>query len=270
MATKKKTEETAVATKEETALTVSTGLDFETQAGSGFEEADSDSFAIPFLVLLQKGSPQVDEDSSTRVDGAKSGQFYNTVTSELFDDIDFVPVHYSRAFTNWRSREEGGGYLGQFLPDDPIVEPGERGQSGRLILPDGTYLADTRYHFGLVVTPTGVASPVLIGMSSTQIKKSRNFMSVMKGLKMERADGSKYTPPMFSHMYRISSVSEAKDQYTWKGLKIEMLRPLDGNDLDLYLDAKEFKAQITDGAAKIGNPPDADGAATTDDSNAEF
>jgi len=256
--------------KKQTAAMAKAGLDFEAQAGGGFEEGDSDSYAIPFLVLLQKNSPQVDDDSPSKVEGAKAGHFFNTVTGEVFDEVDFIPCHYSRSFINWRSREEGGGFLGQYAPDDPIVATGERGKSGRLELEDGTHLADTRHHFGIVVKPDGSGEPVLIGLASTQIKKSRAFMSLMRGIKIKRGDGSTFTPPMFSHLYKLTSVGEAKDQYTWKGIKVELVRTLGEADLDLYQAAKEFKTQIAEGAAKVGAPPENVPASTDDDFPEDF
>ena len=51
--------------------------DMETQAGAGFEGATAEDFSIPFITILQKMSPQCDEDSDGYVDGAKPGMFWD-------------------------------------------------------------------------------------------------------------------------------------------------------------------------------------------------
>ena len=65
-----KKETTAVAVKDEktTALSTNVVLDFAADAGMGMEGVDKDSFAIPFIALLQGLSPQLET-----VDGAKPG-----------------------------------------------------------------------------------------------------------------------------------------------------------------------------------------------------
>jgi hypothetical protein len=51
-----KAETTAVAVKEETNLALAS--QYSEDSGSGFEETSAESFAIPFLSILQSGSPQ--------------------------------------------------------------------------------------------------------------------------------------------------------------------------------------------------------------------
>jgi hypothetical protein len=259
-AQKKKTEK-ALAKKETTALAVP-GMDFGADAGGGFEEADKDAFAIPFLQLLQKGSPQVDDDKDQYIDGAKPGMFLNSVTGELFDEVLIVPAHYQRQFVNWRDRDEGGGWLGSYPPSDPILESAQRDESGKFILEDGSYLSDTRYHFVLIVKDNGATEPAVLGLASTQIKKSRALMSLMNGIKLKRADGSVFTPPTFSHVYKLTSVGEAKQDYTWKGVKFELVRMLTEKEISVYQAAKDFKTQIMSGEAKAGDP----GAGLNEDS----
>ena len=50
------------------------------EAGSGFEEATSDSYAVPFLQVLQSGSPQCKKSDGKYIKGAEEGMIFNTVT----------------------------------------------------------------------------------------------------------------------------------------------------------------------------------------------
>ena len=58
---------------------------FAEDAGAGMEGATAESFAIPFLSVLQKGSPQVDEASGVAIEGAKAVMLFENVTGKMFD-----------------------------------------------------------------------------------------------------------------------------------------------------------------------------------------
>jgi len=260
-------ESTAVEKRKTTAL--AQPLDFSRDAGAGFEEADADSFAIPYLTVLQKNSPQCDDASGSYVKGAKPGMFFNTVTGELYDGpVRVVPVHYERRFVQWAPRDEGGGFRGSHMASDQIVQRAERDDStGRLMLENGDYLSDTRYHFCLLVKKDGSTTPVILSLASTQIRKSRNWMTTMQGIKLRRPDGSPFTPPSFSHFYAVTTVPEQNEKGSWKGLRVDLEGPLGDDDRDVYLDARQFREQVRGGKARVSDPgvPDAAESASSDD-----
>ena len=66
---------------------------FANDAGRGMEEADKDSYAIPFLAILQGLSPQIES-----VEGARPGMICNTITNELFKECLVIPCYYQRRF----------------------------------------------------------------------------------------------------------------------------------------------------------------------------
>ncbi len=57
------------------AVVVSAPDHFEADAGMGMEGTTVESFAIPFLLVLQSLSPQVDEAGGTAIEGARPGMF---------------------------------------------------------------------------------------------------------------------------------------------------------------------------------------------------
>lgn len=246
---------TEVAVKETNALAIPDELlDFaEQDAGSGFEEADQSSYAIPFLRLLQKGSPQCDEDSPSYDENARPGMILNTASGELFDGgegVQVVPCYYKRVFIEWKPRETGGGIVAEHSPSDPIVGTTRRDpKNGRDLLPNGNYLEDTRNHYVLVLVGDEWY-PAVVSMSATQLKKSRKWMTVMNTLKAKRkSDGALFTPPMFSHVYTLSSVGESNDKGSWKGWDVELARPV--ADANLYQAAKAFRDSVSQGEAKV-------------------
>ena len=244
--------------EEKTTAMAQLQMDFEADQGAGFEQADKDAYAIPFLAILQSGSPQCKKSDGAYIKGAEEGMLHETVCGAIYPGdagLSVVPVYYRRAFVEWRDRDEGGG---GFAAEHDAAKGAEllrttaKNEKGQDVLPNGNYLVDTRYHYVLVLLPDGNWKPALITMTSTQLKKSRRWMTVMDAIKLTRGDGSKFTPPMFSHQYRATTVPEKNDKGSWFGWKIELERTID--DASLYSAAKSFRDAISKGAVKVQQP----------------
>ena len=185
-------------------------------AGAGFEEATRDAFAVPFIRILQDLSPQVKKKMVGYIEGAKPGQFFNTVSQEVSDTLRVVPCHYSQSFIEWtpRDEKEGQGLVAVHLPGDPIITRVAR-VKGKPLLPNGNLLMDTRSHFVLIIKDDGTTEGALIALSSTGIKVSRRWMSQMKSTTIDRADGSRIPAPMCAYSYALTSEEEANEQGSW-------------------------------------------------------
>lgn len=245
--------QTEVAAKQNTAVALAG--QFEEDAGSGFENADSNAYAIPFLSILQSMSPQCKKSDGAYIKGAEEGMFYNSVSQEIFDGsagVTVIPCYFKRSFIKWAPRDSGGGFKGELMPSDPQVAAGKVDKDGRLVDSEGNLLSDTRTHYVLVVGKDGGYQPAVISLASSQIKKSRNWMSKMNGIKLQRADGSHYTPAMFSHEYRITTVPESNDKGSWFGLKVETLGAV--ASAELYQAAKAFRDAVSSGEVKEAMP----------------
>ena len=224
---------------------------FEETEGGGFEGVDESSFAIPFLIILQSGSPQCKKSDGAYIKGAEEGMLYNTVTGELYDGdegLRVIPCFFKRTFIEWGDRDAGGGFKGEHKPTDTIVSTIQRDDRGRDVLPNGNLLTDTRTHYVLVLKEDGSFSPAVVAMSSTQVKKSRQWMSKMDGIKFRNGAGQLYTPPMFSHSYLLQTTAEQNDQGSWFGWKIGSAELIE--DPQLFAAAKEFKRAVSAGEVK--------------------
>lgn len=256
-----------VTKKQDTALAL-TGVDMEADGmgESGFEECDADSFAVPFLRILQQLSPQVDKNKAEYVEGAEPGQFFNSATAEIYGtNIILVPCHYRRKFIEWKPKREGLVAVYDVAEGTELLKTATRNDKGQDILPNGNSLSDTREHFVLVINPeTGTVERAIVAMSSTQIKKSKQWMTKMQTLKVPRKDdpAQKYTPPMYSHIYKAIPVYESNDQGSWHGWGIALDGPV--TDAALYNEAKEFRASVVEGRAKVDHGA-AEGAVTEED-----
>jgi hypothetical protein len=206
----------AVATKAAQALALPE--DLIVPEGAGLEEADRDSYAIPFLSILQKTSPQADPDHEAFIDGAKAGQFLDTVAQDLLDgekeDLNIIPVFYRRAFIEWKTRDDGGGFVAEHSVADALSMPTERGEKGD-ILSNGNQLVDTRYHYVILVRADGTLQPMVLTMTSTQVKKSKRLNSDLD-LQI-RGQSLKAT---FQTLYKIATIGESNEHGTWRGWHI--------------------------------------------------
>lgn len=258
MASKKATTKVAVKEETNTALAVM-AADFAADAGLGMEGADKSSFAIPFLSILQGLSPQLET-----VDGAKPGLFINSITNEVFKEVLVIPCAFQRRFLRWAPRSEGGGYKGEYNPVD--IETGKIAgvvaADGKLTL-EGDELKDTRNHFVLMQTESGAWQPALLSLTSTQIKKSKKWMSRIQGIEMRTAQGKPFNPPSFSHVYKLKSVKEENSKGSWWGVEIEMVEPV--GDAELYAKAKAFHNQVASGEVEVAPPqPDVESGGADD------
>lgn len=231
------------------AISTDVVLDFSADAGMGMEGTDKASFAIPFLTVLQGLSPQIET-----VDGAKPGLFINTITNELFKEAIVVPCAYQRRFLRWAPREQGGGYKGEYNPVD--VELGtiagiSQNEKGQPTI-DGDQLKDTRNHFVLVQSESGSWQPAIMSLSSTQIKKSKRWMSLIQGIEMRTPQGKPFNPPSFSHVYRLTSKKEENQQGSWWGVEIELSGPV--QDAEVYAKAKAFHHSVATGDIEVAMP----------------
>jgi len=232
---------------------------FEDEAGQGFEGADADSFALPMLTILQKGSPQCDPDDGAYMSKAKPGMIINTVTGDLYDVIEMVPCAFKRSFIEWVHRDNGGGFVAEHSVEENLQATTERDAKGNDVLPNGNQLVDTRTHFVLFKNHNGDWEPGMISMTSTQMKKSKKWMTTMRGLKMKGSNGP-FTPPMNSHIYKVGTVPEQNDKGSWRGWgdlgTASIVGPVE--DAELYAASKAFKELVMSGQANVKHDQSAD------------
>lgn len=280
----KKKAATAVTRRQSSA--VSTDVqDYGADAGSGFEHMKREDFAIPFFGILQKLSPQCDEDEAAYVEGAEPGMLFNSVTKELTDGDEgarFIPCHAQRSFVEWIPRAAGGGFVMQHEVDSPVVasardfnakerakKPTEE-RTAKIKMANGHELVETSYIFGLLLpegdNSAGAAQQVILALSSSQLKKYREWMTKARNIKLQVGDRV-INPPLWAHIYRLTSIQESNDKGKWYGWKIAF----DGESAEdarlfvedeLYQMARSFRDMATSGRARaavetIQQEPDA-------------
>lgn len=245
-----KRDSTAVA--EPAATAVGAAMNFIEDAGKGMEGADKDSFAIPFISVLQPLSPCIVDGT---LPGAKSGLFHNSITNALSESVQVIPVAFQRRFLAWMPRSKGGGFKGEHaVADVEINNIGwVKNAEGRMVLPDGAELKDTRMHYVLVLGEQGSYSPALISLSSTQIKKSKRWLSMMQSIQLPNPKGGFFNPPAYSHIYKLTSTKEQNEKGQWFGIEPTLVGPVQSGEI--YAAAKAFNAQVIAGKVETAPPP---------------
>ena len=229
-----------VATKKEGALAVNM---FEADANKGAQNISQEDLALPFLKILGQLSPEVNKRDGKYVEGAEPGKIINTVTNQLYDSVDVVPVFYKRQYIEWQDRgTSSGAPVAIHEAGSDIINQTKRDASYKDRLPNGNYLDNTANHFVLQLGDN--PQTALISMKSTQLKVSRKWNSMMMGIKMQGKNGL-FTPPTYSHIYKLSTVQMSTDKGTWFGWDVAKVGPV--TDKSAYEMAKSFAESVGKG-----------------------
>ena len=240
----------AVATKKSAELSTDVMADILEFAGEG-AAFDSSEMQIPFLRVLQALSPQLNKKKAEYIEGASSGDMYNTVTNEHFDGeagVVVIPCFQTTKYLEFTPREQGGGFRGEIPASDPILKRTDR-MGAKEMLPNGNELVKSDQHYCLVVMPDGSFQPVVVDMKSTQLKVSRRWKTQIAMQKMQHPKtGQLITPPVFATMWKLTTVEESNDQGSWANYQIEKVGLVE--DRSLLLEAKSFRDSVAAGEVK--------------------
>ena len=216
----------------------------EGDAHSGLENISQDDLATPRLKVLMQLSPELE--------GAKAGMIYNTVTGDLYDGsegIRVLPCAYQRQYVEWSDRGQGSSApINVFDSTSDILTKTTRDDNNKDRLENGNYIETCGNHYILLVENNGNATPAVITMKATQLKKSRKWNSMLLNLKLNGKNGL-FTPPSYSHYYRLKTMKEGNDKGNWYGWEVSRESQLD--DANLYSIAKSFAESVNKGEAKV-------------------
>jgi hypothetical protein len=213
MATKKKSNLPAKKAKQTTDVTVFEG--YEEFEGRGFQNQTNDDIAIPFINILQAMSPEVQPDG---VDGAKAGMLINSVTQELYDEVKLVPAITQHVFVAWKPRDQGGGIVATYQPNDDIVKAAKSKSTefGKYDDGEGNDLVETFYVAGILSVDDQAPGMVMLAFTSTKIKAYKAIMGRIRACQVPvGADGKRMTPPLFAHLLTLRTKSQKNPKGTF-------------------------------------------------------
>ena len=233
---------------------------FEQDAGQGMENMSQDDLALPFLKILGGMSRELDN-----LEEARKGDIYNTVSGAVYkgkEGIEVISAAYQRRFIQWAPLGEGTGAPVQiYAPGDDMPQTERSAEDNKDYLLDGSghYLEETHQHFVLVLNEDGGFERALVAMKSTQLKKSRKWNSMISSTTLQGENGP-FTPPRFSHVYLLKTLSEENSKGSWHGWEMSKVRLLGdkvGDDI-LYAAAKQFNESVSEGDVNVKHTSEVD------------
>ncbi len=242
---------TKVVKKETSQLIVPESLAnrFAEDAGAGQAGVSMEHLALPFIRMIQNGSPERKKTNAKFIEGSEEGDIFNTVTRELFKQdkgIFVVPCAFEFAHLEFVPMDEGGGFVGKLEPNDPAIRSANRDENNKDILPSGNELVKVAQHYVYVVDQdTGAYQQAILGMQSTSLKVSRGWNTQIK-MQTAMVDDRRIKLPSFGTIWHLTTVEKTRDNYTWYEWSV-LGRTSYVQDEDLYEEAKSFSDLIESG-----------------------
>ena len=216
---------------------------YEGDAHAGFENVKTSSLALPILKLLQNGSGEAQKRNQNYVEGAEPGMFLNTVTKKTYDGangIEVIPCHYKLEYQEWADFGTGSGRPENIYDANSDILSKTKNEMGKDRLDNGNYILTVGQHYVLILDGNSTEN-ALISMSSSQGKVSRKWNSMMMSITLDGKNGP-YTPPSFSHKYRLTSVLNSGKGNQWYGFNVTKVGPVE--EPALYERAKKFYTSL--------------------------
>jgi len=161
----------------------------------GNEFIKAEHLQTPRVKQLQVMSHEVDENHSEFLEGAKPGDFFNTITRENYGkEMYIINIKFTEEFVIWRKRERGGGLIGSFPSN---AEALEHLKSQDLKVEDHE-ITQTQSHLLLKKDPeTGAldSQPFIFDCSSSKLRVSREWNTQLQLVGGDR----------FSSLWKMSS-----------------------------------------------------------------
>jgi hypothetical protein len=242
-------------------------VDLEAMAGAGAENVGQRDLAIPRIVILQSGSPQVKKGEGAYIKGAEEGDFLHSVLGQVFakseDGFMFIPVAYDPKIIEWVPKKQGGGLVAIHTISSGIERHATKDADNRLMLPNGHELVYTGEFFCIVAEPDGSSpQPASISMAKTQFVTAKQLNSQLNMLRFpsKKNPGKTFNPPYFASHFLVTSVPKSNDKGSWMVFKFDR----QGNTEEL---AKETSTEILElanalyesvraGTVKVADPVD--------------
>ena len=231
-------------------------------SGAGMEVMTSEDLMIPRLSILQALSPQVNKRDGAHVEGAEAGHILDNVAAQAIDGeegITVIPIHYRRSHIEWKP--DRGGLVNNHGSDPRCLESCSRGSRGEYLTSEENEIVPTSEYFVFVVADDGSYYPAMMSLSKSQLKKAKRWNSMIHRLKVPhpKDDTKKFSPAMFWNAYKLTTIPEENDQGSWFGWNVEMLFDANSggileqlpNGSEIYLAAREFKKQVSEGDVKV-------------------
>lgn len=192
-------------------------LDFvsPTDTAAGFEDISMDTMAIPFIQILQKGSPQVNKQKPEYIAGAEAGMFYNSVTKKVYGAaIDVIVLSFQHIYTEWKPNR--GGFVARHTFEEGERLATDRAVFGKFKTAEGNDLIENYVYFVLVVGHEAEGAAVM-SLASSNIGAAKTWNRLMVSTVMP--NGKKALPHWL--VFHVATVYAENDKGDWFKLDVK-------------------------------------------------
>jgi hypothetical protein len=228
--------------------------DFFSGAGAGMEDFSQGDFLVPYVRIVQALSKELQKGHAKYTEEASNGDFINSATRKVISgDKGFhaVPIHYAKRYQSWKPNN--GGPAADYGSDSSTYDSLTPNEKGKRIDSLGNEVTETAQYFILIVDPeTGDHEIAVLSFGGSQMKKSRQWNSLIASRRERKPDGTSVNPAMFFYSYHITSTAESNDQGSWYGFSIKEgpKVPELPRAKEIFGFAKDTREQIMSGAVK--------------------
>lgn len=173
-------------------------------AGYGLEQITREDMKIPFLLILQNGSPQVGAGPD-KVEGAEAGDFFNNVTNELYGkEIDLIVLGFEKIWLEWKPNR--GGLVAKHVPDSISIDQSDFSNWTY----NGNNISET-FAFCCLITNHINEGPIIFALSNTGAKHAKNWNTLIRMQKLESGKAA----PIFGVVWRLTATLNKNEHGSW-------------------------------------------------------
>ena len=222
-------------------------FDMEQYAGMGLENIDASSIKLPLMKILYSENEVLDDTSPKYNNKAKAGDFYNSITSNVYSGktgMLVVPCYFVPTWVEWEPMEKANstGRPVNIYYDNKVFLTTKK-EGSKDYLPNGNYIEASGNHFCMIVDDNyNPIENVIIIMKSTQKTKSNEWNSMTSAQKIPnpKQAGKFIQLASFMQVYRLQTSKEKnKKGQSWWGYQMK---------LEKLLTTSEYESVVQQGA----------------------
>ena len=260
---------TAVAQVKGVSVSTEMADDIFDMAGAG-TDFSSDEMQMPFIRIAQAMSPEIKKSDAKFIEGCGQGDIFNNLTQEYWGEgVEVIPCYVQTKYTEWVSLDDGGGFVGEISPTDPVLQQTTR-EGSLETLPNGNEVVKADNYVVLVKSGDGSWTPAILDMKSTALKVSRRWKTQINLQTITHPKTKKIAKcPIFGNIWKLKTVEETNKQnqtyFNYSVTKVGLIE-----DADLFTQAKTLHVSSSKGDVKTDAPEQSQANPSTDTDEVPF
>jgi len=229
---------------------------FENYTGpTGLETVTQADLGTPIFTIVQDNSaffkkthPKHEEK---KIEGCNPGDIVLPSSKKTLyhagsgQGVVVVPTSFRTLFQEWRTRQNGGGFVTTHASPNILSKCKEVVVEGRrkvVVIESGNEIVETKT-FAVLYYSGGLWQPAIIPMSGGNMGAAREWLNRMDAIRLPSGKQS----PAFSHAYRIGTLLKNKGGDSWFAYTVNLFKSVPAGDP--VLDLAQNQAGVFEEAA---------------------